>query len=59
NECLSTSICSATVCNYLHEEGYYNWVALRKPFVSEKNHQKRLKWCKEELEHRIELCYLE
>src|SRR6185369_12936890 len=23
NESLSTSICSATVCNYLHEEGYY------------------------------------
>src|SRR4051794_3511198 len=38
---------SATVRNYLHEEGYYSRVALRKPFVSEKNRQKRLKWCKE------------
>jgi len=47
NESLSTSISSTTVRNYLHEEGYYSRVALRKPYVSEKNRQKRLKWCKE------------
>jgi len=47
NESLSTSVSSTTVRNYLHEEGYYSRVALRKPFVSEKNRQKRLKWCKE------------
>ncbi|CAH1770269.1 8615_t:CDS:1, partial [Entrophospora sp. SA101] len=47
NESLSTSISTTTVCNYLHEVGYYSRIASRKPFVSEKNHQKHLKWCKE------------
>jgi transposase len=58
NESLSTSICSATVRNYLHEEGYYSRVALRKPFVSGKNRQKRLKWCKERKNWNIEWNYI-
>jgi hypothetical protein len=39
-----------TLSTYLHEQGFYGRVGVRKPFVSEKNKQKRLTWAKERKE---------
>ena len=33
--------------NYLHEQGFYSRVGVRKPYVNETNRKKRLAWAKE------------
>jgi len=39
-----------TLSKYLHEQGFYSRVGVRKPFVSEKNRIKRLTWARERRE---------
>lgn len=45
-----TRVCKNTLKKSLHEQGFYGRVGIRKPFVSEKNRQKRLAWAKERKE---------
>lgn len=46
----STNVCEKTVSNYLHEQGFYGRVGIRKPLVTEVNRKKRLAWAKERKE---------
>jgi transposase len=46
----STSVCKNTLRKYLHEQGFCGRVGVRKPFVNEKNRQKRLTWARERKE---------
>jgi hypothetical protein len=46
----STNVSKTTLKKYLHEQGFYGRVGMRKPFVSEKNKQKRLAWIRERKE---------
>ncbi|GET59659.1 IS630 family transposase [Rhizophagus irregularis DAOM 181602=DAOM 197198] len=43
----STHVCKKTLLNYLHEQGFYSRVGVRKPLVTETNRIKRLNWAKE------------
>lgn len=43
----STDVCTKTLSNCLHKEGFHDRVGVRKPFVSEKNRKIRLAWAKE------------
>ena len=43
----SKNICTKTISNFLHEQGFYSRVSAKKPFISEKNRKKRLAWAKE------------
>jgi len=45
NQNSTNPVSADTVRRYLHEEGFYSRIALRKPFVSEENRKKRFKWC--------------
>jgi transposase len=47
NTAMSVSVSSRTVQRTLHESGFYGRAGLRKPFISEENRQKRVKWCLE------------
>ena len=42
-----TQISTSTSRRILHKHDYFGRIGKRKPFVSEINRQKRLKWCKE------------
>jgi transposase len=46
----STNVCKNTLRKYLHEQGFFGRVGVRKPFVNETNRQKRLTWAKERKE---------
>ena len=43
----SKNICTKTIYNFLHEQGFYGQVEAKKPFISETNRKKRLAWAKE------------
>ncbi|GBB83298.1 hypothetical protein RclHR1_10020002 [Rhizophagus clarus] len=43
----STDVCTKTLSNCLHKQGFHDRVGVRKPFVSEKNRNIRLTWAKE------------
>lgn len=47
NTSLTISTSTSTIRRTLHENGFFGRAGLRKPLVSEKNRQKRLKWCTE------------
>jgi len=47
NELDLVHISTSTARRVLHKNDYYGRVAKRKPFVSEVNRKKRLRWCKE------------
>jgi hypothetical protein len=40
-------VCTNTVRNYLHNQGFFGRAGVRKPFVSEVNRKKRFAWAKE------------
>ena len=44
-----TPISTSTARCVLHKHDYFGWVGTRKPFVSEVNRKKRLKWSRERL----------
>lgn len=46
----STNVCDKTISNYLHEQGFYGRVGVKKPLVTEVNRKKRLAWAKERKE---------
>lgn len=46
----SKTICTKTIRNFLHEQGFYGRVGAKKPFISETNRRKRLAWAKERKE---------
>jgi transposase len=47
NQLSLTQISTSTSRRILHKHDYFGRIGKRKPFVSENNRQKRLKWCKE------------
>jgi len=47
NQLSLTQISTSTSRCILHKHDYFGWIGKRKPFVSEVNRQKRLKWCQE------------
>jgi hypothetical protein len=50
NDATLKDVSVKTIQRTLHSHGYYGRVGLRKPFISEKNHCKRLEWCVERLD---------
>lgn len=44
---LNISVSKRTVQRVLHEQGFYGRAGVRKPLVSAKNRERRLKWCYE------------
>src|SRR5438445_10291395 len=47
NQLALTQISTSTSRRILHKHNYFGRIGKRKPFVSENNRQKRLKWCRE------------
>lgn len=43
----STNVCINTIQKFLHKQGFYGRVGIRKALVSETNRKKRLLWAKE------------